>query len=228
MLGSVAQAQPEQAQAATGIVLVAVTGTVGQSQDRQTQAVAAVEAMLATVAQAQAGQSQAATGAEAMLGSVAQEQAPQQQAALGMVLVAVTGQVAQAQALQGQQATGGVVVAAVPSGGGMGFRISRRGKPIYITIPGGKRKKLVKVEVKAIPKAPEEDRRHVLEALRRLSSIRLQPTPAPKIDRASIRPAVHAAFSISGSVAQSQAPALQRATAKESRPDEEMLLLLIA
>ena len=35
-------------------------------------------------------------------------------------------------------------------------------------------------------------------------------------------------FAVTGTVAQTQAPASQQVSAKESKPDEEMLLLLIA
>ncbi|MFZ1057954.1 MAG: hypothetical protein WAP47_02040, partial [Candidatus Rokuibacteriota bacterium] len=152
-----------------------------------------------------------------------------QQAALGAVLANIVGQVAQAQALQGQQ-VGAVSAVPVPvSVGGALPILRRRGKTFYITIPGGKRKKPVRVEVKVVPKPPEEDRRRVLEALRKLASIRLEPAPVlPKIDRAMIRQAVRKAFAVTATVSQAQAPATQSCQAQESRPDEEMLLILVA
>lgn len=233
MIAAVAQSQPEQAQVSTGIVLIAVTGAVAQAQALQAQTVTTTEAMLATVVQAQPGQAQAVTAAESMLGAVAQEQAGQRQAATGAVVTNIVGQVAQSQVLQGQQ-IGAAAVVSVVSGGGALPILRRRGKTFYITVPGGKRKKPVRVEVKAAPKPPEEDRRHVLEALRKLASLRLEPTPVlPKIDRAMIRQAVLKSFTVVGRVDQSQTAQTQQDQGKTVHPDyekalEEMLLLWTA
>ena len=94
---------PEQIGAAGGTA--PVTGTVAQSQKKQTQAVTALEKMIGAVAQAQDRQTQAATAAEAMIAAVAQSQPGQAQASAGIVLVAVTGTVGQAQPEQQQAAT---------------------------------------------------------------------------------------------------------------------------
>jgi hypothetical protein len=226
---------------------VAITGTVAETQAKQTEAISGQEIYSGSVVESQVKQSEAAQGAEVYSGPVVEAQAKQTEAAVGELTV--SGAVAETQAIQTEQAVGSVSTGAITGtvdetqavqteqlfGTWAAPLISVTGGAGYT--PGTERWKRPKKKKKRVivPKAPvpvyrppyEPSRKRLLATLERMqrSAQSLQREKIRPLDREALVGALREAFAVSGIISSKAPLATEQIAGKVTDTEAETLLL---